>query len=88
LIGACLYLRYCNACGALDTVHGRPSRGCGHSSTEREFPSDKIYRRDDRGIVGVESFGPRGLAFFDIHTVLDARPGLKVPVDLLVLRTA
>jgi len=25
------------------------------SSAEREFPSDKVYRRDDRGIVGVES---------------------------------
>jgi hypothetical protein len=38
-----------------DTVHGRPSGGCGDSSAEREFPSDKVYRRDDRGIVGVES---------------------------------
>jgi hypothetical protein len=34
---------------------------CGDSRTEREFPSDKVYRRDQRGIVGVESFGPRGL---------------------------
>jgi hypothetical protein len=30
----------------------------GTSNTEREFPSDKVYRRDDRGIVGVESLGP------------------------------
>jgi hypothetical protein len=36
--------------------------------TEREFPSDKVYRRDDRGIVGVESFSAEGLAFFVIHT--------------------
>jgi hypothetical protein len=28
---------------------------CGDSSTEREFPSDEVYRRDDRGIVGVKS---------------------------------
>jgi hypothetical protein len=33
------------------------SGGCGDSSAEREFPSDKVYRRDNRGIVGVESFG-------------------------------
>jgi hypothetical protein len=32
-----------------------PSGGCGDSSAEREFPSDNVYRRDDRGIVGVES---------------------------------
>jgi hypothetical protein len=32
---------------------GLPSGGCGGSSAEREFPSDKVYRRDDRGIVGV-----------------------------------
>jgi hypothetical protein len=38
------------------------------SSAEREFPSDKVYRRDDRGIVGAESFGLQGLAFFGIHT--------------------
>jgi hypothetical protein len=37
-------------------VRGLPSGGCGDSSAEREFPSDKVYRRDDRGIVGVESF--------------------------------
>jgi len=35
---------------------------------EREFPSDKVYRRDDRGIVGVESFGLQSLAFVVIHT--------------------
>jgi hypothetical protein len=37
---------------------GLPSRGCGDSSAEREFSSDKVYRRDDCGIVGVESLGP------------------------------
>jgi hypothetical protein len=42
--------------------------GCGDSSAEREFPSDKVYRRDDRGIVGVETFSPQGLAFVVIHT--------------------
>jgi len=25
------------------------------SSDQRQFPSDKVYRRDDRGTVGVES---------------------------------
>jgi hypothetical protein len=40
-------------------------------SDEREFPSDKVYRRNDRGIVGVESFGPQGLPVVVIHTVLD-----------------
>jgi hypothetical protein len=41
--------------GALDTVRGLPSGGCGDSGAEREFPSDRVYRRDDRGIVWVES---------------------------------
>jgi hypothetical protein len=45
-----------------------PSGGCGDLIAEREFPSDKVYRRDDRGIVGVESFSLQGLAFFVIHT--------------------
>jgi hypothetical protein len=55
-------------------VHGRHSGRCGGSTTEREFPSDNVYRRDDRGIVRVESLIPQGLAFFVIHTVLDAAP--------------
>jgi hypothetical protein len=42
-------------CGALDMVHGLPSCGSGDLNTEREFPSDKVYRRDDRGVIGVES---------------------------------
>ena len=54
--------------GALDTVHGLPSRGCGDSSAEREFPSDNVYRRDNRGIVGVEPLIPHGLAFVVIQT--------------------
>jgi hypothetical protein len=49
-------------------VHGLLSGGCGDLIAEREFPSDKVYRRDDRGIVGVESLSLQGLAFFDIHT--------------------
>jgi hypothetical protein len=53
-------------------VHGSPSGGCGDSSAEREFPSDKIYRRDECGVVGVESFIVYGLAFTVIHIVLDA----------------
>jgi hypothetical protein len=55
------------------------SRGCGDSCTEREFPPDKVYRRDDRGIVGVESFGLRCAAFVIIHTVLDVRSVARVP---------
>jgi hypothetical protein len=35
-----------------------------------------------RAVQRVESFGPQGLAFFDIHSVLDARPGLTVPRGL------
>jgi hypothetical protein len=34
---------------------GLPLGGCGDSPTGREFPSDKVYRRDDRWVVGVES---------------------------------
>jgi hypothetical protein len=54
---------------ALETG-GLPSGGCGDSSAEREFPAHKVYRRDDRGIVGIESFDPQGLAF-----VVEDRPG-------------
>jgi hypothetical protein len=72
-------MRVCSSCGGLDTGHGHSSGGCGDSSTERKFPSDKVYRRDDRGIVGVESFGLQGFAFFIVHTVLDLRRGLTVP---------
>jgi hypothetical protein len=45
------------------------------SNTEREFLSDKVYRRDDRGIVGVESLSPQGLAFFGVTRIVAARPG-------------
>jgi hypothetical protein len=43
-------------------------RNCLAVGYEREFPSDKVYRRDDRGVVGVESLGPQCLAFVVIHT--------------------
>jgi len=33
----------------------------GRPRCEREFPSDKVYRGDERGIVGVESLGLQGL---------------------------
>jgi hypothetical protein len=64
-------------------VHGRPS-GTARSLpyTGREFLSDKVYRRDDRRIVGVEPFGPHSLGFFSVHTILDVRPGLTVPACL------
>jgi hypothetical protein len=52
-------------------MHGLRSGGCADSNAEREFPSDKVYRRDDHGIVGVESFSPHSLGFFIVHTVLD-----------------
>jgi hypothetical protein len=41
-----------------------------------ERASDKVYRRDDRGVIGVESLSPPGMAFFVIHTALDARSGV------------
>jgi hypothetical protein len=40
-------MRACSFCGALDAVHGLLSGGSADSSAEREFPSDKVYRRDD-----------------------------------------
>jgi hypothetical protein len=42
-------------------VHGLLSGGSADSSAEREFPSDKVYRPDDRWIVGVESISLAGL---------------------------
>ena len=30
---------------------GLPSGGCGDSSAERKFPSDKVYRRNVRGVI-------------------------------------
>jgi hypothetical protein len=61
----------------LEPPTGRPR--CGDSSAERKFLSDKVYRRDDRGIFGVESFGLHSLGFFSVHTILDVRSGLTVP---------
>jgi len=50
-----------SSCGsATATLYLEPPTGrprCADSSTQREFPSDKVYRRDDRGLVGVETFG-------------------------------
>jgi hypothetical protein len=60
-------------------VHGLPSGGCGDSSAEREFPSDKVYRRDDHGIVGAESVTVQGLAFVVIHTLFDVPWCCTVP---------
>jgi hypothetical protein len=34
-------------------VQGLPSGGCSDLIAQREFLSDKVYRRDDRGVVGV-----------------------------------
>jgi hypothetical protein len=50
-------------------VRGLPSGGCGDSSPERKFLSDKVYRRNDHGIVGVESFGLQCLGFFSVHNI-------------------
>jgi hypothetical protein len=60
-------------------ARGRP-RSEEHSSAERKFLSDKVYRRNDRGIVGVESLSLQGLAFVVSHTVLDVRRRRTVPV--------
>jgi len=67
----------CRQCGAV--VYAPPigprlpcaarcCRGAVISNTEREFLSDEVYRRDDCGIVGVESLSLQGLAFVVIHT--------------------
>jgi hypothetical protein len=74
-------LLFPNLCGALDMVHGLPSCGSGGLNTEREFPSDKVYRRDDRGIVGVESLGLQGLASSASTPSLDADYADPVPVN-------
>jgi hypothetical protein len=66
--GLCLICHYAVQRDALDAVHGLLSGGCGDSSAEREFPSDKIYRRDDRGIVRVECLSLKGSAFVVVHT--------------------
>jgi hypothetical protein len=81
----------CRQCGAVlyappigprcRVLHGAaPVRSLQY--TEREFPSHKVYRRDDRGVVGVEPFSPHRLGFFSVHTVLDGRRGLTVPACL------
>jgi hypothetical protein len=72
-------MRACCLRCRVDTVHELLLGGCGDSSAEREFPSDKVYRRDDRGIVGVESFIAQCLAFDVVHIVLDAPLCWRVP---------
>ena len=49
----------------------------GRPRCEREFPSDKVYRGDERGLVGVEALSPQCTSFYVIHTVLDVGPGLN-----------
>ena len=79
--------RACRQCGAvvyappIDGVPGsaRCCRGAVTRVPSEIFHRDKVYRRDDRGAVGVESLSPQGLAFFVIDTVLDARPVVTVP---------
>jgi hypothetical protein len=44
---------------------------------QRQFPSDKVYRSDDRGLVGVEALSPQCTSRYVIHTVLDVGPGLN-----------
>jgi hypothetical protein len=62
-------------------------RGHGErSSTEREFPSDKVYRRDDCGVVGVESLSAEGLAFVELCADVagwQVTPFLAGPISLL-----
>ena len=43
---------------------------------------------DDRGIIGVESLSPQGLAFVVIHIVFDAWLGPTVPVRALLRRVS
>jgi hypothetical protein len=61
---------------------GLPSGGCGDSSAEREFPSDKVYRRNDRGIVGVQAFSGIALRSVSSMPVLDVPAGRAVPASL------
>jgi hypothetical protein len=48
----------------------------------------KVYRRDDRGIVGVEPPQPAGLGSSSSTPGLDVRPGRTVPAGLQVLCNA
>jgi len=53
--------------------------GCGDLIAEREFLSDKVYRRDYRGVLGVESLSAEGLAFVVIHTSVGSGVNLIAP---------
>jgi hypothetical protein len=57
----------------------RCCRGAVISNTEREFPSGKVYPRNDRGIVGVESPACRAWRSSSSTPVLDVRPVVTVP---------
>jgi hypothetical protein len=58
-------------CSALDTVRGLLSGKRVIASAEREFPSDKVYRRDDRGVIILEPVIPHSMGSFSVHTILD-----------------
>jgi hypothetical protein len=58
---------------------GLLSGGCGDSSAEREFPSDKVYSRDDRGIVGIDFLSLRALRSSSSRPALDVRPVVTLP---------
>ena len=63
---------------------GLSSGGCGDSRAEREFPSDKVYRGDDRRIAGVEAVGLQCLAFVVVHNTLDVLPPRTVPAGSIL----
>jgi hypothetical protein len=42
---------------------------------DETLKAQEVYRRDGRGVVGVESLGPWGLAFFGVTRIVAARPG-------------
>jgi hypothetical protein len=57
-----------------------PSRGCGDSSAERKFPSDKVYRRNDR--AGSSGSSPSACSAWRSSSstpVLDVRAVVTVP---------
>src|ERR1700739_2850109 len=78
----------CRQCGAVlyappigprcRVLHGAaPVRSLQY--TEREFPSHKVYRRDDRGVVGVSPSSCRAWRSSSSTPVLDVGPVITVP---------